>query len=78
MAYLGLMVLAPSGVPGGMFMPSILVGSTFGAVAGLALHAVLPPAWDIHPGIYAIVGATACLGAVFRTSLALTVIVVEA
>lgn len=31
----------------------------------------LPMAWNIQPGIYAIVGATAMLGGVFRSSISL-------
>ena len=41
------------------------------------LPQVLPPSWDIQPGLYALVSATAMLGGVFRSSISLVVIVVE-
>ncbi|KAL6785470.1 hypothetical protein ACKKBF_B00380 [Auxenochlorella protothecoides x Auxenochlorella symbiontica] len=76
--YLVLMVAAASTAsPGGLFMPSIMVGATLGGAAGLALHALLPADFGIKPGIFAIVCATATLGGVFRSSISLVVIVVE-
>lgn len=76
--YLMLMVLSSGlAVPGGLFMPSIMVGGTFGAMAGVVLTPVLPPSWDVQPGVYAMVGATATLSAVFRSNLSLVVIMVE-
>lgn len=47
------------------------VGGSFGAAAGLVLMENLPVKWNIQPGIYAIVGATAMLGGVFRSSISL-------
>ncbi len=47
------------------------VGGSFGAAAGLVLMENLPMNWNIQPGIYAIVGATAMLGGVFRSSISL-------
>ena len=47
------------------------VGGSFGAAAGLVLMENLPVNWNIQPGIYAIVGATAMLGGVFRSSISL-------
>ena len=38
---------------------------------------MLPAGWDIQPGIYAVVCATAMLGATFRSAISLVVIVVE-
>lgn len=57
--------------------PCILIGSAFGALLALLLREALPPALDLQPGVYALVGATAMLGAVFRSSISLVVIVVE-
>lgn len=76
--YLGLMVLSSGlAVPGGLFMPSVIIGGSFGALSGMLLNAVLPPAWDVQPGVYAMVGATATMAAVFRSSISLVVIIVE-
>jgi chloride channel 7 len=77
-SYLGLFFLASTLiVPGGLFMPCILIGSAFGALLSLLLLQVLPSALDLQPGVYAVVGATAMLGATFRSSISLVVIVVE-
>lgn len=77
-SYLLLMCLASSSnVPGGLFMPAIMVGASWGALFGLALLTWLPSSWDIQPGLYALLAATACLGGVFRSSISLAVIVVE-
>ncbi len=57
--------------------PCILIGSAFGALLSLLLLQVLPSALDLQPGVYAVVGATAMLGATFRSSISLVVIVVE-
>lgn len=57
--------------------PCILIGSAFGAALSLVLLQVLPSALDLQPGVYAVVGATAMLGATFRSSISLVVIVVE-
>jgi chloride channel 7 len=76
--YLGLMVLSSGlAVPGGLFMPSIIAGGSFGAVCGMLLTAVLPPSWDVQPGVYAMIGAVATMAAVFRSSISLVVIIVE-
>mmetsp|Transcript_3541 Transcript_3541/g.8451 ORF Transcript_3541/g.8451 Transcript_3541/m.8451 type:complete len:652 (+) Transcript_3541:255-2210(+) len=64
-------------VPAGMFMPSIMVGSAFGATFGIILEQLLPLNWNIYPGVYALVGATSVLGGVFRASISLVVIMVE-
>lgn len=57
--------------------PCILIGSAFGTLLSLLLLQVLPSALDLQPGVYAVVGATAMLGATFRSSISLVVIVVE-
>ncbi|PSC71122.1 H(+) Cl(-) exchange transporter 7 [Micractinium conductrix] len=76
--YLILFFLASNTImPGGLFMPCILIGSAFGALQALLLIEVLPAGWDIQPGIYAVVCATAMLGATFRSAISLVVIVVE-
>lgn len=58
-------------------MPSLLSGAAFGAMIGTLLSGSLPEEWDIQPGVLAILSATATLAAVFRSSIAVTIIVVE-
>jgi len=75
--YLLFMSLAAGlAIPGGLFMPCIMVGSSFGLLVGCLLRKLLP-AWGIAPSMYALVGATAVLGGVFRASISLVVVVVE-
>jgi chloride channel 7 len=57
-------------VPGGLFMPSIMLGSSFGGLAGVQLVQWLPT-WHIQPGMFSLIGATAVLGGVFRSSISL-------
>lgn len=77
-SYLCCMVVASNvALPGGIFLPSILTGASFGALCGSGLTAALPESWGLEPGLYALVGATAMLGGVFRSSISLVVIVVE-
>lgn len=78
MMYLVLMVLSSGlAVPGGLFMPSAMVGGALGAFFGILINPIVPMSWDIQPGVYAIVGAAAMLAAVFRSSVSLVVILVE-
>lgn len=62
--------------PGGIFMPSIMVGASFGAFLGRVFQGYFPHD-SIQPGLHALVGATAMLGGVFRSSLSLVVIMME-
>ena len=50
--------------------------SSFGALLGSCLADAFP-SWHIQPGMYALIGATAVLGGVFRSSISLVVIVLE-
>ncbi|GAQ89049.1 chloride channel protein [Klebsormidium nitens] len=63
-------------VPGGLFMPSIMTGASFGGVLG-CLFQMYFKMWEIEPGLHALIGATAMLGGVFRSSISLVVIMVE-
>ena len=65
------------GGSGGIFMPSIFLGACGGGALGLCFRELLPESWDIQPGLYALIGATAMLGGVFRSSISLVVIMVE-
>ena len=80
-----LMTLASGmAVPGGLFMPAIMIGSSFGSLLGSTLQLVfneenglVDTIGAINPGLYGLVGATALLGGVFRSSISLVVIVIE-
>ena len=52
-------------LPAGLFMPSIMLGATVGLMSGRVFKA-MSPEWDIQPGLYALIGATAMLAGVFR------------
>lgn len=76
--YLPLMGLSAAlAIPGGLFMPSLLLGGSFGALCGLGLRATAPPGWHVQPGLYALCAATAVLGGVFRSSISVVVLVTE-
>lgn len=76
-AYLVMFELAyGAAMPGGLFMPSMMVGASFGALLGSFLD-FLFPLWNIEIGHHALIGATAMLGGVFRGSISLVVIMVE-
>jgi len=47
------------------------VGASFGGMVGLNLLMWLPDSWNIQPGVYAVVAATAVLAGVFRSSISL-------
>ncbi|KXZ44967.1 hypothetical protein GPECTOR_60g745 [Gonium pectorale] len=75
--YLGLMSIgAGLAIPGGLFMPSILLGASWGCFWGLILRLWLPK-WNIMPGLYAILAGTGVLAGVFRSAISLVVLVVE-
>ena len=44
-------------IPGGLFMPSLIVGSSWGALFGMQLREWLPD-WNIQPGVYALMAGT--------------------
>ena len=76
--YLVAMIAAfGTAVPGGVFLPSIFLGACGGGGVGLFLRDTLPDSWDVQPGLYALIGAAATLGGVFRSSISLVVIMVE-
>lgn len=70
---LPLIIDNPWSCPAALFQ----VGGSFGALFGFLLLQVLPRSWDIQPGVYALLCATAVLGGVFRSTFSLVVIVVE-
>ncbi|KAI8911641.1 chloride channel [Gorgonomyces haynaldii] len=69
-------------VPGGVFIPSMVVGATMGRMFGIVLQEmdVSKSFCDkpcIVPGVYALVGAAATLSGVTRMTVSLTVIMFE-
>ncbi|CAL8241388.1 unnamed protein product [Merluccius merluccius] len=78
-------------VPSGLFIPSMAVGAIAGRLLGVAMeqlayfnhhwiifrHWCSPGADCITPGLYAMVGAAACLGGVTRMTVSLVVIMFE-
>ena len=68
-------------VPSGLFVPGIIMGAVFGRLTGewvkhltydadLTTHA-------IHPGIYALLGASCMLGGMSRMTISMSIIMVE-
>lgn len=73
-----------TGVPAGLFVPSLFVGACIGRMTGSALHLVneyyyrfTPENYIIEPGVYAMVGAASVLGGVCRVTISLVVIMFE-
>ncbi|XP_064205410.1 H(+)/Cl(-) exchange transporter 5-like [Anguilla rostrata] len=78
-------------VPSGLFIPSMAVGAIAGRLLGVAMEQLAyyhhdwalfrgwcsPGANCITPGLYAMVGAAACLGGVTRMTVSLVVIMFE-
>ncbi|XP_046947008.1 H(+)/Cl(-) exchange transporter 3 isoform X5 [Lynx rufus] len=78
-------------VPSGLFIPSMAIGAIAGRIVGIAVEqlAYFHHDWFIFkewcevgadcitPGLYAMVGAAACLGGVTRMTVSLVVIVFE-
>ncbi|XP_029610026.1 H(+)/Cl(-) exchange transporter 3 isoform X2 [Salmo trutta] len=78
-------------VPAGLFIPSMAIGAIAGRIVGIAVEQLAYYHHDwlvfrewcevgtdcITPGLYAMVGAAACLGGVTRMTVSLVVIVFE-
>ena len=62
-------------VPMGLFVSGILMGCSFGRLWALFLQEYVLP--GLHPGSYALVGATAILSGYARHTFSLTVIMLE-
>jgi CIC family chloride channel protein len=63
-----------SGVPGGLFTPSLALGALLGGVLGLAWSSVSP---GVPPGLFAVVGAGAVLAATTHGPISAIVLVME-
>ncbi|CAL1131702.1 unnamed protein product [Cladocopium goreaui] len=69
-----------TGMPCGLFVPSLYVGACLGRGLGVLTawaNSYCHFADDIHPGIYAMVGAASVLGGVCRVTISLVVIMFE-
>ena len=73
-------------VPGGVFVPALIIGASFGRVVGTLmrswqLSSSAPSLFDgcsaFTPGIYALVGAACMLGGVTRMTVCLVVVMFE-
>ena len=61
-------------VPGGLFIPSIVIGGSGGRMLGVLFASMLPA---VNPGVYAVLGASAMLGGVTRMTLPISVMMIE-
>lgn len=68
------MLCLGSGVPGGLFTPSLALGALLGAVLGHACAFVWP---DVQPGLVAVVGAGAVLAATTQGPISAVVLMME-
>jgi chloride channel 3/4/5 len=69
-----------TGLPCGLFVPSLYTGACLGRVVGMLSHYVsdyFTLGLTVYPGIYAMVGAAAVLGGVCRVTISLVVIMFE-
>jgi H+/Cl- antiporter ClcA len=63
-----------SGVPGGLFTPSLSLGALLGGVLGLAWSSIWP---GVPPGLFAVVAAGAVLAATTHGPISAIVLVME-
>lgn len=63
-------------IPGGLFMPSVVLGGAFGLLYGL-LMSIWMPQLGLQPGVFALIAATGTLAGVFRSAVSIIVIVIE-
>lgn len=61
-------------VPGGLFVPSIIIGGVYGRVIGIMSEQVSS---SINPGVYALLGSAAMLGGFTRLALPVIVMLIE-
>jgi hypothetical protein len=63
-------------VPGGLFVPSIVVGGLYGRVIGIACKSMFLTS-SINPGVYSLLGAASMLGGFTRLALPVVIMLVE-
>lgn len=64
-------------IPGGLFVPSIVVGGIYGRVVGIATQAIYPASVVVNPGVYSLLGAASMLGGFTRLALPVVIMLVE-
>ncbi|GMI20493.1 hypothetical protein TrRE_jg7992 [Triparma retinervis] len=62
-------------IPCGLFMPTILIGGSLGGYSGIIIERHFMP--GVSPATFALVGATALLGGIQRSTVSLCVIIME-
>ena len=62
-------------LPSGIFMPTILIGSSLGGYAGLKIQEIYNP--HVSTSIFALLGAAALLAGIQRSTVSLCVILME-
>ncbi|CAE8584198.1 unnamed protein product [Polarella glacialis] len=65
------------GVPSGLFVPSLLIGSVMGRVVGQLVQPMARGGGIASPGTYALIGAAASLAGMARITISVVVILVE-
>lgn len=80
--YFQMTITFGTGVPCGLFVPSLFTGATIGRAFGMAVRSFhlyfgFESSTDINPGIYSMLGAAAVLGGVCRVTISLVVIMFE-
>ena len=66
-----------TGVPCGLFVPSLYTGACVGRCLGICALALHASPSSVNPGVYAMVGEAAMLGGVCRVTISLVVIMFE-
>ncbi|CAL8101223.1 unnamed protein product [Calicophoron daubneyi] len=64
-------------VSSGVFIPSLLIGASWGRVIGILMNLAFPEQFP-DPGKFALIGGAAQLGGIVRMTVSLTVILMEA
>lgn len=74
--FYGLMTITfGSIIPSGIFTPTVLIGASLGGATGLAFQRCLTP--DIIPSTFALLGVAAMLAGIQRSTVSVSVILVE-
>lgn len=71
------LVCAGAFVPAGLFVPSIIMGATFGRLVGHGVQFIVPMGWVINPASYALVGVSSMMSGIARMTISLTVMIAE-